>query len=110
MDNFEKCQSRENIQKVKTHDQRYKLIYYSGHDLTLLAIMGALNLPLKQAPDYASFIQFNIYKHNDQYYIKMRYNGKIVTLNSIQKDKTQISLSAFNYYVKQLNHAFSSAS
>ncbi|WP_119343642.1 histidine-type phosphatase [Facilibium subflavum] len=51
-------QINENIQKVKTHDQRYKLIYYSGHDLTLLAIMGALNLPLKQAPDYASFIQF----------------------------------------------------
>lgn len=41
---------------------KYKMTYYSGHDLTLLEVMGTLGVPLEEAPSYASNLQFELSK------------------------------------------------
>jgi acid phosphatase len=82
---------------------KYKMTYYSGHDLTLLGIMGTLGVPLNEAPGYASHIEFELYKDDKNYTVKIRYAGKYVKLPIMNNDKT-CSLTALNDYMKSINN------
>jgi len=81
----------------------YKMTYYSGHDITILPVMGLLGAPLDKSPGYAAHLQLELYKsNNNSYSLKVRYNDKPVKL-SIMKDSDSCSLEAFMQLVKKLN-------
>ncbi|MGQ4001853.1 histidine phosphatase family protein [Francisellaceae bacterium CB299] len=84
---------------------KYKMTYYSGHDLTLLGIMGTLGVPLDEAPGYASHIEFELYKNGKNYIVKIRCDGKYVKLPIMNNDKT-CSLTALSYYIQSINEKF----
>lgn len=55
--------------------QPYKLVYYSGHDITILPIMSLLGKPLETAPGYASHILIELYKNDSgSFTVKVVYN------------------------------------
>jgi len=60
--------------------QHYKFILYSGHDDSLIAVMSSLNAPLEENPPYASHIDFELYKDDLQYRVRVRFNGEPVFL------------------------------
>ncbi|MFA6076149.1 MAG: histidine-type phosphatase [Negativicutes bacterium] len=64
--------------------QQYSYILYSGHDTALCGIMSALGKPLAINPPYASHIDFELYKNDSNYFVKVRYNGEPVKFS----DKT----------------------
>ena len=86
---------------------KYKMTYYSGHDLTLLAVMGTLGAPLQQAYGYASNLQLELYKNSDTYTVKLRYDGKYVKL-PIMDNNDSCTLQAFNNYIASINKKFKS--
>ena len=95
-----------NLNDTVSGKSKYKLIYYSGHDLTLLEIFGTLGTPLKNAPKYAANIQFELYKNNEDYQLKVRYNGEFVKL-PMMNENNSCSLKEFTDYVKELNQKYS---
>lgn len=91
---------------ASTGDSKYKMTYYSGHDLTLLGIMDTLGVPLDKAPGYASHIEFELYKDNKNYYVKIRYNGKYIKLPIMNEDDS-CTLEALSNYITAINNKFS---
>ncbi len=81
------------------------MTYYSGHDLTLLGIMGSLGVPLDKAPGYASHIEFELYKDGKNYTVKIRYDDKYVKLPIMKNNKT-CSLTALSDYIQSINEKF----
>jgi len=61
----------EDLISASSSRQKYKFILYSGHDDSLLGIMSALERPLEFNPPYASFISFELYKNNNEYFVKV---------------------------------------
>jgi acid phosphatase len=86
---------------------KYKMTYYSGHDLTLLAVMGTLGVPLQKASGYASNLQLELYKDTDTYIVKLRYDGKYVKLPIMNDDDT-CTLKALNKYIDSINKKYKS--
>ncbi|APC90753.1 MULTISPECIES: histidine phosphatase family protein [Francisella] len=95
----------EDLNNAASGKSKYKMTYYSGHDLTLLEVMGTLGVPLDKAPGYASNLQMELYKDSDVYTVKLRYNGKYVKLPIMDKDNS-CTLDALNKYMQQINNKF----
>ncbi|AFJ42590.1 histidine-type phosphatase [Francisella noatunensis subsp. orientalis] len=95
----------EDLNNVADGKSKYKMTYYSGHDLTLLEVMGALGVPLEEAPGYASNLQFELFKDDDIYKVKLRYNGEYVKLPIMDKDDS-CTLDALNKYMQNINDKF----
>lgn len=93
------------LNKVPEGKQPYKLIYYSGHDLTLLSIMSLMGAPLDIAPGYASNIQIGLFKKNTEYIIKVKYNFNNVEL-PIMSGKSFCTLEDFNKHVETINNKY----
>ena len=82
------------------------MTYHSGHDLTLLEVMGTLEVPLDRAPGYASNLQMEqLYEDGDVYTVKLRYNGKYVKIPIMDKDNS-CTLDSLNKYIQQINNKF----
>ena len=97
----------QNLKDASTQKAKYKMTYYSGHDITLLPLMSLLGVPLHKASTYASHIQLELYKKGEKSYtIKLRYNGKEIKM-PIMKDNNSCSLESFLEYVKELNKKYS---
>jgi len=97
----------DNIKDAAAEKSKYKLVYYSGHDITILPIMSLLGVPLKNSPGYAANIEYELYKTDaSAYIIKIRYNGNYVKL-PIMDGKNQCTLEAFMKYVKEVNAKYS---
>jgi len=71
---------------VKNNTPHFNYILYSGHDDSILGIMSALNVPLANNPPYASHIDFELYKDNNDYMVKVLYNGKALKLSGTNSD------------------------
>lgn len=93
------------LDKAALGKSKYKMTYYSGHDLTLLEIMGTLGVPLAEAPGYASNLQFELYKDSSNYTVKLRYDGKYVRLPIMNKDDS-CTLEALEKYMQGINKKF----
>nr|XP_056713042.1 prostatic acid phosphatase-like [Euleptes europaea] len=64
-----------------------KMMMYSAHDMTLIALQSALNVYDKKLPPYAACHIFELYKEpNGQYTVEMKY------LTNIAKDPTPLTL------------------
>ncbi|WP_052399197.1 histidine phosphatase family protein [Candidatus Francisella endociliophora] len=95
----------DDLQNAADGKANYKMTYYSGHDLTLLGVMGTLGVPLDEAPGYASNMQFELYKDGKNYTVKIRYDGKFVKLPIMGKDNS-CSLDALVKYMQDINNKF----
>ncbi|AHH45626.1 acid phosphatase [Francisella tularensis subsp. holarctica PHIT-FT049] len=95
----------EDLNNAVNGKSKYKMTYYSGHDLTLLEVMGTLGVPLDTTPGYASNLEMELYKDGDIYTVKLRYNGKYVKLPIMDKNNS-CSLDALNKYMQSINEKF----
>ena len=96
-----------NLKDAAVQKAPYKIVYYSGHDITLLPIMSLLGTPLNKSPGYASHLQLELYKTGEKMFIiKLRYNGKAVKM-PIMNNNDSCSLESFVQYVKELNAKYS---
>jgi lysosomal acid phosphatase len=68
------------MQKTIDGTQAHKFILFSGHDSNILPVMAALGSPLEATPPYASNICFELYRNEDGYSVKVRYNGEDITI------------------------------
>lgn len=82
------------------------MTYYSGHDLTLLGIMGTLGVPLDESPSYASHIEFELYQDDGNYSVKIRYNDQYIKLPIMDEDDS-CTLEALSNYITTINNKFS---
>ncbi len=94
-----------NLNDTASDKSKFKMIYYSGHDLTLLQTMGTLGIPLEKAPGYASNMQFELYKGGSEYTVKIRYNGDFIKL-PIMNDDNSCTLDALTNYMKSINSKY----
>lgn len=92
-----------NLKESAEGKYKYKLTYYSGHDITILPVMSLLGSPLKESPGYAANVIIELYKENaSQFYVKVLYNGDYVKL-PIMNGKDSCSLSDIEAHISKLN-------
>lgn len=95
---------------VSTKDSKAKkFVLYSGHDVTLLALLSALGAPLKKNPPYASKLSILLFEQDDDnkssnynYHIKLAFNNQPISLSSC-KQKFSCSLTEFEHIVRDIN-------
>ena len=64
---------------------------YSAHDTTLFSIFATLGMNLKVQPSFASIILFEILKENEEFFIRVIYNGKELVLPNCETSKCKLS-------------------
>lgn len=95
-----------NLKDSAESKNKYKLTYYSGHDITILPVMSLLGSPLEESPGYAANVILELYKDGaSQFYIKVLYNGDYVRL-PIMNSKEYCSLSDLEAYISKLNEKY----
>lgn len=58
-----------------------KYVLFSAHDVTILALMSAMQVPIDQLPPYASDLNFMLFIEDEKNYkVKITYNNKPVFL------------------------------
>ncbi|WP_019217018.1 histidine phosphatase family protein [Legionella tunisiensis] len=57
-----------------------KYVLFSAHDSSIMSVMATLGSPLENMPPYASHLDFALFKNNKNYYIRVSYNDKPVTI------------------------------
>ena len=79
-----------------------KIVYYSAHDSTIGAVLGAFNLTQWRWPPYASNILIEMWKpeDNSEHFVRFIYNGELVHLPFAES--TECSLSKFIQYISIL--------
>ncbi len=89
------------LKTATTTNTPLKYVLFSGHDNNLLALMGALEHPLKQQPRYASNLNISLFQDdNAAYSFEIHFNGKPVTLPGC--DKVDCPLQRFISYVDKM--------
>lgn len=69
------------LQKAASGTSKIKFVLISAHDVTTLAVMSALHVPLDFAPTYASDLNFSLYKtSSDDYLVKVTYNDMPINI------------------------------
>lgn len=81
-------------------DLKYAL--FSGHDSTLMSVMNMLNVPLNYLPPYASRLNIALIEKEQQYYVKVSFNNKIVKLPFCHADLCK--LATFNQWIMNNQH------
>ena len=96
-----------NIDDYISHKQPYKLVYYSGHDITIMPVMALLGKPLGSSPKYASNFMIELWKNNNsKYSIKIIYNNNYVKL-PIMGDSDSCSYDDLKKLADSLNKKYS---
>ena len=96
----------ENIKDAISGKKPYKMVFYSGHDITLLPLMALLGAPLDETPAYAAHMELEVYKTDDaKHIIKLRYNGKNVK-STLMGDKDSFTLEDLSKHVDGLNKKY----
>lgn len=92
------------IKKVVTKAQdAKKFVLYSGHDVTILALLSALGKPLDISPQYASHVSIQLFKSdqdNNNYYLKFLLNDKQINLPNCKN--AMCSLAEFEAIVARV--------
>lgn len=78
--------------------QKYKYLLYSGHDISIVAMMNALGAPLNENPPYASHLDFELYQSNTDYTVKIFYNGEVLEFPK-GSGKTSYLLKEFQEFI-----------
>jgi hypothetical protein len=77
----------EYLQHAVEHKTKTKFVLLSAHDVTLLAVMSALHVPLESSPPYASDLNFSLYESDSgAYSISIMYNNKPVNIPGCQRN------------------------
>lgn len=82
------------LQSAAEGKHQYKYILYSGHDISIVAVMNALGCPPAKNPPYASHLAFELYQDNSEYLIKVFYNGDFIEFPK-GSGKTSYALNEF---------------
>ena len=80
------------------NESSVKCYLYSAHDKNLLSVMSALGVPLDKNPGYASRIQFELYKEDNSYNVKLFFNDRNIKL-PFADNNDFCSFSAFENYI-----------
>lgn len=76
-----------NYQKlVVLHKTSLRYVLFLGHDSSIMSVMNTLQVPLNEIPGYASRVNFSIIKSGGQYFIKISYNDKPVSIPNCKSD------------------------
>uniref|UniRef100_K3W775 Histidine acid phosphatase n=1 Tax=Globisporangium ultimum (strain ATCC 200006 / CBS 805.95 / DAOM BR144) TaxID=431595 RepID=K3W775_GLOUD len=84
------------IQKVTTNDPAMKkLVIYSGHDISILSVLHAINATLadddKWWPEYASAVALELLEDDDgRWYVRARLNDTILNLRGGSSDASTL--------------------
>ncbi|KJE90911.1 hypothetical protein CAOG_02144 [Capsaspora owczarzaki ATCC 30864] len=66
---------------VSGNKSQYNFYYYSGHDSTIGAVLGAFNISGWRWPPYASNIQIELWQDvNGEFFVRVFYNGDLQQL------------------------------
>ncbi len=84
---------------------KYKLVYYSGHDITILPVMSLLGLPLEESPGYAANVILELYEDGSNYNVKVLYNGEYVKL-PVMDGKDYCSIKDLEDHISMLNEKY----
>lgn len=69
------------LKQAAQEKTKLKYVLYSGHDVTILALMSALRVPLNKVPGYASDVNIALFaRSNGEKYVQVIMNGKLVQL------------------------------
>ncbi len=97
-----------NLKDASQNKAKYRLNYYSGHDITILPVMSLLGSPLEESPGYAANIIIELYKDSEaQFYVKVLYNGDYVQL-PVMNGKDSCPLSDLEGHISKLNEKYKS--
>lgn len=95
-----------NLKDTSEGKAKYKLAYYSGHDITILPLMSLLGTALDESPGYAANVIIELYKDADsQFYVKVLYNGEYVKL-PIMNGKESCLLGELEAHISKLNEKY----
>ena len=77
---------------------------YSGHDVSLLAVLHALRAPQAHDetfwPDYATTIEFEVLEDvNQEWFVRIRMNGEVLPING---KTAPLSLEELNSLLQEL--------
>lgn len=84
-----------------------KFILYSGHDVSILALLSGLGTPIAISPPYASHVSIQLFEkssssNHKHYYLKVLLNNNEINLPSC-KARKYCTLTEFNHIVEQTN-------
>ena len=63
-----------------------KYALFVGHDSSMMSVMHALKISIKQTPEYASRLNFSLYEKDHSYYVKVTYDNKPVNVTSCKRN------------------------
>ncbi|KAF1335642.1 Histidine acid, partial [Globisporangium splendens] len=92
------------IQKVTTNDPTMKkLVIYSGHDISILSVLHAINATLadddKWWPEYASAVVLELLEDgNGRWYVRARLNDAILSLRGGSSSEASTLYSCDEFY------------
>ncbi|EDR28431.1 prostatic acid phosphatase precursor, putative [Entamoeba dispar SAW760] len=64
-----------------------KYTHFHAHDTTIYPLVSLLEGDYSSWPPYASYIIFEMYEKDSEYYIRVGYNNKLLDLNFCSKDE-----------------------
>lgn len=68
------------IDKAVTKSSPLKYVLFSAHDSTIASTLSALGAPLDVSPPYSSDLNFSVYQHGNEYYVRVTYNDIPVSI------------------------------
>ncbi|QIW10113.1 histidine-type phosphatase [Francisella sp. LA112445] len=84
--------------KINDQNTKLKYVVYGGHDTTIAIVMSALGDPIYKNPHYASYMNFELFKINNNYRVNITYNGKDIKIPACD-NKSYCSYDKFNKLV-----------
>jgi len=71
----------EYLELARQHQTKLKYVLFSGHDGTILGLLGAMHLPQDKTPTYASDLNFSLYETPaSTTVLKITLNGELITV------------------------------
>ncbi|HCJ1124946.1 TPA: histidine-type phosphatase [Legionella pneumophila] len=77
-------------QAIQSNSQ-LKYVLYSAHDSSIMSVMTTLGTPLNEIPRYASLLNFSLFQRENNYYVRVSYNDKLVKIPLCGKEYCTLS-------------------
>ncbi|KAE9332241.1 hypothetical protein PF008_g15040 [Phytophthora fragariae] len=77
------------VKSVVENKQQAKLSFFSAHDNSIVALLGALQIDVgSQLPEYGTVVAFEVYedKASHEFFLKPRYENEVVTFAGHKQD------------------------
>lgn len=80
------------LEKAEHQNTSLKYVLLMGHDTSILGLLSVMQVPLEQAPGYASWVNFSLFeKENGERFVEIHFNDKRIALPVC--DKTACSVA-----------------